>query len=130
MTKVRTNWRRGLLGLAALAAIGGGLLHWRGERQPAEAATQDTAQLAATCNNVALTWPAGTPISTVAAAVSPAGALDSIWRLAPVGDNLRFMAWSPLAGAPNDYLNTATQLEAAFVCMRQAGTLTRPPVMR
>jgi hypothetical protein len=90
------------------------------------AATTDTVQLAAICNNVALTWPAGTPISMVAAAVQPAAAVESIWRQTIVNDMQTFIAYSPIMGAPSDYTAVQTPLDAVFICMREAGTLTRP----
>jgi hypothetical protein len=131
MTRRRTHWKSAVLALAAVAALAGAWAWSRGAPARLEAATAtDTVTLAATCNNVALTWPGGTPISMVAAAVSPANALESIWKQTIVGDDLRFTAWSPLPGAPNDYTATALQLEAVFICMRAGGTLERPNVMR
>lgn len=77
------------------------------------------------CSNVALTWPTGTPVSTVAAAVSPAGVLESIFKLdAAMG---RFRGFSPNAPAfANDYNMVEGSLEAVFVCVRSPGTLNRP----
>ncbi|MBI2760228.1 MAG: CAP domain-containing protein [Chloroflexi bacterium] len=81
--------------------------------------------LAVGCNNVTLTWPAGTPLSTVASAVTPAGALSAIWKF----DNSRqrFIGFSTLPGAPND-LREAGSLDAVFVCVTAAGSLARPPL--
>lgn len=87
-------------------------------------AAVDVVQLPTGCSNVALTWPAGTSLSVVAAAVSPPGTLESIFLLdAALG---RFRGFSPLPNAPNDYVMTGTSLEAVFICMRSPGTLSRP----
>jgi hypothetical protein len=128
MIRRRTPWTIGFVAAAALFALGGAWDRSRGPAAPAAAAAAtDTVSLVANqCTNVALTWPQGTSINTIAAAVSPAGALESIWKQTVRDDRLVFIAWSPLAGAPNDYTNTALPLEAAFVCMRAAGSLERP----
>ena len=90
-----------------------------------QAATTQAVPLPATCSNQTLTWPVGTPISTVAAAITPAGALESIFRLDPVVG--RFRGFSPTAPAfVNDYTVIETDLEPVFICMRQSGTLNRP----
>jgi hypothetical protein len=82
--------------------------------------------LIAGCNNVALTWAMGTPVSTVAAAVTPANAVEAIWRQTVVGDRLVFQAWSPAPGAPSDYTVTGVRPEAAWICVRFPATLNRP----
>ena len=132
MTRLRSHWKLGLIGLAALLALGGAWGHARGPAAPAEAATAtDTVTLTGgICNNVVLTWPTGTPLPTVAAAVQPASALESIWHQTVIDDRRVFIGWSPLANAPNDYRATEIQLDAVFICMRAMGTLERPDVMR
>jgi hypothetical protein len=84
--------------------------------------------LIAGCNNVALTWPAGTQVGVVAAAVTPASAVDAIWRQIPVGGTLAFQAWSPVPNAPNDFTATTIRPEAAWICVRTPATLNRPVV--
>jgi hypothetical protein len=96
------------------------------ERTPTVEAAAEPVQLFQGCTNVALTWSAGTPIETVAAAVTPSGALEAIWQQAVVGDERRFLAWSPIAGAPNDYTATSSSLEAVFICMTAEGSIDRP----
>ena len=88
-------------------------------------ATPSTEQvrLIAGCNNVALTWPQGTPTALLARAVSPERALVAIWRFD--AQSGRFLAWSPLPGAPNDY-PWVGRLDAVFICVRQPATLARP----
>jgi hypothetical protein len=77
------------------------------------------------CTNVVLTLPNGTSVDTVAAAVTPAAAMIAIWRLdAATG---RFSGWSPVPGAPND-LASVNRLDPVFICVREAGTLTRPAI--
>jgi hypothetical protein len=131
MMRRYARWKVALFAITAVAVLGGAWERSRGgpTRLEAAAAT-DTVSLAATCNNVALTWPGGTSLNTVAAAISPASALESIWKQTIVDDDLTFIAWSPLPGAPNDYTGTSLQLEAVFICMRSAGTLERPNLMR
>jgi hypothetical protein len=82
--------------------------------------------LSAGCNNVTLTWTAGTPVTTVAAALNPASALESIWRY----DNAlgQFSGFSPNPNAPSDYRSVQVLLEPVFICMRAPATLTRPSV--
>ena len=96
-------------------------------RRPHDAAAQptDTVTLVAGCTNVTLTWPAGTSLSTVAAAITPAGALLSIFRFD--AQSGRFRGFSPMAPAfANDYTMVTSALEPVFVCMSAAGTLTGP----
>lgn len=84
----------------------------------------ETVNLFAGCNNQSLTFPAGTPVTTVAAGIS--GTLEAIWRY----DNAqgRFFGFSPLPGAPSDYNAVSMFLEPVFICMRTSGTFTRPQV--
>lgn len=111
-----------VLGLIALVSAGG---REATSVRPVSAAT-DIVPLAAACNNEALTWPANTPLTTVAAGITPAGAMESIWRF----DNAeaKFYGFSLLPGAPNDYVNTVARLEPVFICMRMTGQLDRPTV--
>jgi hypothetical protein len=84
-------------------------------------------RLIAGCNNVALTFPAGTPLRTVAAGVSESAGLLSIFRLNPA--TARFLGFA--AAAPdfaNDYTTVGARLEAVFICVRAPGTLTQPEV--
>jgi hypothetical protein len=75
------------------------------------------------CNNVALTWPNGTPIVTVVRALDRPDEFVASWRYDAA--TRRFLGWSPLPNAPND-LTTVDRLDVAFVCVREAGTLRRP----
>jgi len=89
-------------------------------------APTEAISLVAGCNNVTLTWAAGTPTTTVAAAITPAGSLETIWRF-DAGQN-RFFGFSPIPNAPNDYTAVGARLEAVFICVRQAATLNRPQI--
>lgn len=77
------------------------------------------------CNNESLTFPTGTPTSTVAQNISPAGGLVAIWFYQTA--NQRFVGYSPIPNAPND-LQNVNLLQAVFICMNQAGTLSRPAI--
>lgn len=76
------------------------------------------------CSNVVLTWPDGTPLSTVVAALSTAGNLNAIWWLDAAAR--QFRGFSPQPGAPND-LVTVNRLQPVFICLTAPGTLNRPP---
>jgi PKD repeat protein len=86
---------------------------------------QDQVPLLTGCSNQALTWPVGTPMGTVANAVSPPGVVLSIFRLDPVQQ--RFRGFSPTAPSlANDYTMVETSLEAVFFCLSAPGMLFRP----
>jgi PKD repeat protein len=86
---------------------------------------EDRVPLPPGCSNQALTWPVGTPMSTVANAVSPPGVVLSIFRLDPVQQ--RFRGFSPTAPSfANDYTMVEANLEAVFFCLNASGTLFRP----
>lgn len=93
------------------------------QNRSSAAAAGETVQLFPGCNNVAATWPNGTPTATVAAAVSPSTILIAIWRFDASAN--RFFGYSPIPNAPNDLL-TVNRLDAIFICVDTAGTLTRP----
>ena len=76
------------------------------------------------CNNQALTWAAGTAMTTVAAGVTPPGILLAIWYYDAA--QARFLGFSPNPLAPSDYVATRTSLDAAFICVSANGTLNRP----
>ncbi len=75
------------------------------------------------CNMVTLTFATGTDAATVAAAVSPASALDAIWRL----DNSSgsFQAFRPQAPQASD-LHTLNPLDAVFLCLNATADITMP----
>jgi hypothetical protein len=84
--------------------------------------------LIAGIQNLATTCPAGTPVSVIAASVTPPGALEAIWRL----DNAqqKYFGYSPSPAAEaamaNDYNTVIMALEPIWFIMRQDGTLSRP----
>ncbi|MBI2760235.1 MAG: PKD domain-containing protein [Chloroflexi bacterium] len=80
-------------------------------------------QLFAACNNVAVTWPNGTPLVTVTGAISPSGSISAIWFF--INAQQRFVGFSLLPGAPND-LTMVNRGDPVFICMNTTGTLTRP----
>ena len=75
------------------------------------------------CNNVALTWPTGTPIADVVANIRPAEALTAIWRLRL---NVA-QGFSPAAPGVSD-LQTVNVFDAVFICVNADATLTRPVI--
>lgn len=119
MSQARQGWRRlrlsGALLLALACAVRGG--------GAAAGPQTETVQLLYGCNNVALTWPTGTPAATVAAAVAPASVLVSMWRFESAGQ--RFQGFAPSAPQASD-LPPVRRLDPAFVCVSKAATLTRP----
>jgi hypothetical protein len=78
------------------------------------------------CTNVVSTFPAGTPLAQVAAAVSPAGIITGIFRQDPSAPS-GFRAFNPTVPAfANDYLMTSSALEAVFICTTAPGTFSPP----
>jgi hypothetical protein len=77
------------------------------------------------CNMVTLTFASGTQATAVAAAVSPPGALDTVWRL----DNASrsFQAFMPQAPQASD-LTSLNLLDAVFICVDAAATIAMPTV--
>jgi hypothetical protein len=75
------------------------------------------------CNNVALTWPYGTLTGEVAASITPASALVAIWRFDNTAQT--FQGFAPRFPETSN-LTAVNRLDAVFVCMSAAGTLTRP----
>jgi hypothetical protein len=75
------------------------------------------------CTNVVLTWPRGTSVAALAAAVTPAEALRGVWRYdAAAGLYAGFAARAPQLSD----LTTVARLEAVWVCVRAPATLTQP----
>jgi PKD repeat protein len=86
----------------------------------------DQVPLTPGCTNLTLTWPDGTPVSTVAAAVSPSGTLQAIWRYsAAMG---RFLGYTPTAPSFANDLQTVNRLDAVFICVNAPATLNRPAI--
>jgi hypothetical protein len=77
------------------------------------------------CNMTTLTFASGTDATTVAAAVSPPDALDSIWRLDNVSRT--FQAFVPQAPQASD-LTSVNLLDAVFICVDAAASITTPEV--
>lgn len=73
----------------------------------------------------ALTFPTGTDVATVADAVAPRSALDTLWRL----DNATgaFQAFMPRAVQASD-LSSVDLLDAVYICVGEAATINMPSV--
>jgi hypothetical protein len=92
---------------------------------PAHAQPTEIIGLFAGCNNVSLTWPNGTEIATVAAAVNPADAVIAIWRFGNA--ERRFSGFAPSFPAASD-LRTINTLDPVFICVGRTANLTRPSI--
>jgi hypothetical protein len=84
------------------------------------------------CNNVALTYPDGTPVNVVQGSVNPPGALYALWRLnatplAPA-TGPTYEGFAPAAPQASD-LQGVNFLEAVFLCVSVPSTITMPAVM-
>ena len=73
-----------------------------------------TVQLYPGCNNIALTFPEGTASQMVVQAVTPAGAVQSMWRHNAAQN--RFEGFSPAAPQASDLL-TVNALDAVWLCV-------------
>jgi hypothetical protein len=113
--------------LAAAASIAlAALLLLPGERGIAIVGAQgesETVALVAGCNPVAITFSDGTPIGTIAGAVSPPEILISIWEF----DMGVWLGYSPQFPEVSD-LTHKDFLDVAFLCVSAEGTFTRPQI--
>jgi hypothetical protein len=83
-------------------------------------------QLYLGCNNIGLTFPDGTPSQQVVQAVTPANAVESLWRhSAALG---RFEGFNPAFPGASDLLSVDF-LDAAWLCMAEGlpGAVMPPP---
>jgi hypothetical protein len=78
------------------------------------------------CNPIAATWADGSAIATVAGAVTPAEALDAIWKFDPATGTWK--GFSPSAPAAVSDLAAVDRLDAIFVCVNAAATISRPVI--
>lgn len=125
---IRSWVRRGALPLGGVA-----LLAVVGTVAPAQAQTPtptpggsstEPVELFRGCNNVALTWPAGTAVADVARAVT--GSLTAIWAFDNAGQ--KFSGFANIPGAPNDFTTTTARAQPVYICMESGGTLNRPVI--
>jgi len=95
--------------------------------QPAPAAqgATESVPLYQGCNVVASTFPAGTTTRQVAAAVTPASALQLIWHYN--NETGRFTAYSPNPNFPSDF-TTVARFDAYFICVNANAQFNRPAV--
>lgn len=86
---------------------------------------QHTVSLSPGCNMATLTFASGTDAATVAGAVSPASALQTIWRR----DNATgtFEAYSAAAPEASDLLSVGL-LDAVFLCVDADASVSMPTV--
>jgi hypothetical protein len=81
-------------------------------------------QLFPGCNNVSLTFPNGTASETVVQAVSPAGAVEAMWRFNAALS--AFEGFSPAAPQASDLLNV-NFLDAVWLCVAVSPDQVLPP---
>ena len=79
------------------------------------------------CNPEAATWPDGTKIDVVAAAVAPPEALDAIWKFDTATSTWKAFSPLPAAAAAND-LASLNRLDAVFFCVNAAAKVSRPVI--
>jgi hypothetical protein len=78
------------------------------------------------CNPIAATWPNATAIATVSGAVTPATALEAIWKFDPATSTWK--GFSPSAPAAVSDLASVDRLDAIFICVNAAATVNRPVI--
>ena len=116
----------GLALLVTLLALGGSPVR----AQPVASITLPppgaTKQLYPGCNNISLTFPDGTTSQTVVQAVTPAGAVEAMWRHNAALN--AFEGFSPVAPQASDLL-TVNFLDSVWLCLAVAPlpALTPPP---
>jgi len=123
----------GLLALAAVTAAAVAFLALRGSPAHAQPVATITLpapgtpkQLYSGCNNVGLTFPDGTQSQAVVQAVTPAGAVQSMWRHNAALN--QFAGFSPAAPQVSDLL-TVSFMDAVWLCVTAApgGGALPPP---
>jgi hypothetical protein len=107
----------------AAAAVLAGVLALSAGTAPVRAQQTESVELFRGCNNVSLTWSSGTATSVVAAGITPASALQSIWRFNNIAQT--FQGFSAQFPSQSDLL-TVNRIDAVFICMSGPGTLARP----
>ena len=112
------------IGLIAVAAVVAAFLAAHGPLVRAQPVASialpspgSTEQLYPTCNNISLTFPDGTSCQTVVQAVTPAGAVETLWRFNPSQN--RFEGYSPDYPQASD-LQSVYFLDAVWLCIHGA----------
>jgi hypothetical protein len=93
---------------------------------PNSVSAQRTVTLVVGCNPVAITYDDGTAITTVGQGVDPSSALVSIWKYLPAEN--RWIGYSAGAPAAVSDLQTSERLDALFVCVNAAATISMPDI--
>jgi len=92
---------------------------------------QRLVDLAVGCNNVALTYPDGTPVGVVVSSINPQGAMYAIWRLnaspPPPATGPQYEGFAPAVPQASD-LQGVNFLEAVFLCVSVPATIIMPAV--
>lgn len=90
---------------------------------PTATPVMESVTLVVGCNPVASTYADNTAISTIASAVSPSGALISIWAF----ETGVWRGYSPFYPEYSD-LSAVDRLDVVFICVDTAGSFERPEV--
>ena len=90
---------------------------------PTATPVMESVTLVVGCNPLASTYPENTAVTTLGAAVSPAGALVSIWKF----ETGVWRGYSPDYPALSD-LSEVDRLDVVFICVDRAGSFARPKV--
>jgi hypothetical protein len=83
----------------------------------------DWVELAAGCNPIASTYPDGTTVQTLAAAIAPPDILNAMWAF----EGGLWLGYSPLYAEASN-LATRNFLDVVFFCVDAVGTFVRPLV--
>ena len=116
-------WKAAGLGAIALVALLLGSTWHVAESMDAHAQEGEIVALYPGCNPVAITFPDGTAIATIATAVSPPEILIAIWRFQNAAG--MWQGYSPQFPEASD-LTEMDFLDVGFLCVNAAGTFTRP----
>ena len=92
-------------------------------RSPTAAPTQHVLLVGGLCNPVVNTYPDGTAIDTIAAAVSPPGILVALWQF----EGGIWLGYPPRFPEVND-LTSMDLLDVVFACVSAAGSFSRPVI--
>jgi len=120
-----------ILAVALLAGAGGAVAQPDQGQPPIVPPPMRVVDLVVGCNNVALTYPDGTPVGVVVGSISPQGAMYAIWRLNATpptpGAGPTYEGFAPAAPQASD-LQGVNFLEAVFLCVSVPAAITMPAV--
>jgi len=120
-----------ILALALLAGAGGAATQPCQGQPGCVPPPMRVVDLVVGCNNVALTYPDGTPVGVVVSSINPQGAMYAIWRLnaspPPPATGPQYEGFAPAVPQASD-LQGVNFLEAVFLCVSVPATIIMPAV--